>query len=326
MPVEFLTDEQVAAYGSFREMPTRPELERFFFLDDDDRDLIALRRTDGHRLGMALQICTVRYLGLFLEDPLDVPWPVLEYLAAQLGITGRSCVKRYVERAKTAYEHSWEIRRRFGYHEFLDWAWGRRFRRFCMGGHGRIRRGRSRCFTTRWRGCGATGCCCREPEKASRTLARASRVLFTELESLEKRKATLNPTAVWAAIEKVASRAAVTSALATVEQLVPQDDGAAEIALRTALGARYNTVRPFSRLLGESARWPRHRAGAESSRPCATCRRWCVGGWGNVRCARVTSTLSWSRRRGARWSMPTARCPPGAVDRCLCGVRARAAV
>ncbi|HYZ36159.1 MAG TPA: hypothetical protein VE673_05465 [Pseudonocardiaceae bacterium] len=37
----FLTDEQVAAYGLFREMPMRPELERFFFLDDDDRDLIA---------------------------------------------------------------------------------------------------------------------------------------------------------------------------------------------------------------------------------------------------------------------------------------------
>src|SRR3954454_10952848 len=133
MPVEFLTDEQVAVYGSFREMPTRPELERFFFLDDDDRDLIALRRSDGHRLGMALQICTVRYLGLFLENPLDVPWPVVEHLAAQLGITDPSCVKHYVERAKTAYEHSWEIRRRFGYNEFLDRAWGRKFRRFLYG-------------------------------------------------------------------------------------------------------------------------------------------------------------------------------------------------
>lgn len=133
MPVEFLTDEQAAAYGSFREMPTRPELERFFFLDDDDRDLIALRRSDGHRLGMALQVCTVRYLGLFLKDPLDVPWPVVEYLAAQMGITDASCVKRYVERPKTAYEHSWEIRRRFGYHEFEDWAWGRKFRTFLYG-------------------------------------------------------------------------------------------------------------------------------------------------------------------------------------------------
>ncbi|MER6610362.1 DUF4158 domain-containing protein [Streptomyces sp. NPDC000927] len=47
-----LTDEQAEAYGTFTEVPTRPELERFFFLDDDDRGLIALRRTDAHRLGM----------------------------------------------------------------------------------------------------------------------------------------------------------------------------------------------------------------------------------------------------------------------------------
>lgn len=56
MPVEFLTDEQAEAYGTFTEAPTRPELERFFFLDDDDRDLIALRRTDAHRMGLAATV------------------------------------------------------------------------------------------------------------------------------------------------------------------------------------------------------------------------------------------------------------------------------
>jgi hypothetical protein len=49
-----------------------------------------------------VQICTVRYIGLFLEDPLEVPWPVVEYLAQQLGTNDPSCVKQYVERAKTA--------------------------------------------------------------------------------------------------------------------------------------------------------------------------------------------------------------------------------
>jgi hypothetical protein len=61
---------QAEAYGRFAEEPTRPELERFFFLDDVDRDLIALRRTKHHQLGFALQMCARRYVGLFLEDPL----------------------------------------------------------------------------------------------------------------------------------------------------------------------------------------------------------------------------------------------------------------
>ena len=72
-----------------------------------------------------LQATTVRYLGVFLEDPLAVPWPVVEYLAEQLGMDDPSCVKRYAERPKTAYEHAWEIRDAYGYRMF-DEASGRR--------------------------------------------------------------------------------------------------------------------------------------------------------------------------------------------------------
>ncbi len=133
MPVEFLTDEQAEAYGKFAEEPTRPELERFFFLDDEDRKLVAKRRGDHNRLGFALQMCTVRYIGLFLEDPLAVPWPVVEHLASQLEIEDVSCVKEYTERLKTAYEHAWEIRDAYGYHPFEDHAQGRRFRAFLHG-------------------------------------------------------------------------------------------------------------------------------------------------------------------------------------------------
>jgi hypothetical protein len=38
--VEFLTDEQAARYGSFDEVPSRADLERYFFLDDADREAV----------------------------------------------------------------------------------------------------------------------------------------------------------------------------------------------------------------------------------------------------------------------------------------------
>ncbi|WP_331738870.1 Tn3 family transposase [Streptomyces sp. NBC_01276] len=421
MPMEFLTDEQAASYGTFKEVPTRPELERFFFLDDEDRLLIAKRRGDHNRLGFALQICTVRYVGLFLvEDPLNVPWAVVDYLAEQLGIEDASCVKQYTERLKTAYEHAWEIRDAYGYHEFEDPAWARKFRTFLHGrawthaegpvalfNHavGWLRRNRvllpgvstvtrqvsevravaeKRLFTTVARAArradpalagelvrllqvpqGArfselerlrrpptrtTGTAMAraldrvneisafqlgrvnltrvpvnrlstlaryglaskaqtlertvEPkrtallttvvrsleaaaiddaldlfallmatrligpskrasdrerlvmlphlEKASRTVAKAARVLVRQLELTEEVGAVLDVAALWRALEEVASRAAVNNAVRLVEQLVPEDDGSAEIALRQQLTGRYNTVRPFLALLGES--------------------------------------------------------------------------
>ena len=133
VPADFLSDAQVAAYGRFAGVPSRPELERFFFLDGRGLELIAGRRGDHSRLGLAVQIGTVRYLGRFLEDPLDVPWPVVEYLAGQLGIADASCVKAYADRPKTAYEHAWEIRRTYGYRPFEDVEATASFRAFLEG-------------------------------------------------------------------------------------------------------------------------------------------------------------------------------------------------
>jgi hypothetical protein len=54
-PVEFPAHEQAEAYRRFTKGPAHLELERFSILDDVDVDLIALLRTDAHRLGMAVQ-------------------------------------------------------------------------------------------------------------------------------------------------------------------------------------------------------------------------------------------------------------------------------
>ncbi len=118
MPVEFLTDDEAAAYGRYAGAPSREELDRMFFLDDADRTLVAKRRGDHTRLGFALQLTTVRFLGTFLPDPLDVPTVVLERLGGQLGIADPSCVKRYTERRTTPFEHREEIKAAYGLREF----------------------------------------------------------------------------------------------------------------------------------------------------------------------------------------------------------------
>ncbi|MGX6606583.1 Tn3 family transposase [Micromonosporaceae bacterium Da 78-11] len=118
MPVEFLSDEHAATYGRFTAPPSRAELERFFFLDDTDKTLIAIRRSDHSKLGFSLQLVTVRYLGTFLTDPLDVPTGVLDYVAEQLGMADASQAKAYVEREKTRFEHQWEIIREYRWQDF----------------------------------------------------------------------------------------------------------------------------------------------------------------------------------------------------------------
>jgi len=70
MPLEFLSDAQVAGYGRFDGVPSRADLERFFVVDDVDRKLIGDRRGEHNRLGVMLRASTVRYVGRFLEDPL----------------------------------------------------------------------------------------------------------------------------------------------------------------------------------------------------------------------------------------------------------------
>ena len=120
MPVEFLSDEEAAAYGRFGGPPSRAELERVFFIDDADRALICRHRGEHNRLGFALQLTTVRSLGLFLADPLEVPGVVLEYLASQLEIEDASCVARYVERRTTRFEHAEEIKQARGLRDFAE--------------------------------------------------------------------------------------------------------------------------------------------------------------------------------------------------------------
>ena len=119
MPSGFLSAEQVAAYGRYAaEEPSRAVLERFFFLDDADGAEAGKHRGDHNRLGYAVQLMTVRHLGRFLPDVLDVPAVMVDYVAEQVGAADPSCLKQYVERRATRFEHQAEIVTVYGYVSF----------------------------------------------------------------------------------------------------------------------------------------------------------------------------------------------------------------
>ncbi|MFJ3780082.1 DUF4158 domain-containing protein [Streptomyces sp. NPDC090075] len=60
---QVLTDAQAAAYAAYNGAPSRTELERFFLLDDADRELIESKRRAHNRLGFAAQPTTCAISG-----------------------------------------------------------------------------------------------------------------------------------------------------------------------------------------------------------------------------------------------------------------------
>ena len=117
MPVSFLTAEQERRYGQFAGEPNSDQLARHFHLDDADREVIAAKRWDYMRLGYALQLGTVRFLGTFLEEPTDVPAGIVADLARQLAVADPGCLALYAA-GRARWQHAREIRDRHGYQEF----------------------------------------------------------------------------------------------------------------------------------------------------------------------------------------------------------------
>jgi len=121
MPVSFLTPEQERQYGRFPADVSAEQLARFFYLDDVDRAFVLRHRGDHIRLGCAVQLGTVRFLGTFLEDPCEVPPRVVRFLGDQIGTPIDSTLDAY-RASQWRWRHPVEIRSRYGYRDFSDSA------------------------------------------------------------------------------------------------------------------------------------------------------------------------------------------------------------
>ena len=118
MPTNFLSPEQISRYARYNADPNLEDLAEFFHLKPTDQPLLDTCRLAHTKLGMAVQICTLRYLNAF---PTDVPAVVVKTVADQLGIKDPGVLKRYLERQTTKFEHAEMIREHLGFKPFNGW-------------------------------------------------------------------------------------------------------------------------------------------------------------------------------------------------------------
>lgn len=84
MTVSFLSADVLARYGRFAGEPDAVQLAAYFHLTDADLMLIAAQSTPANRLGLALQLGCVRFLGTFVTNLAIVPPAVVAYVARQI--------------------------------------------------------------------------------------------------------------------------------------------------------------------------------------------------------------------------------------------------
>jgi Domain of unknown function (DUF4158) len=105
-----------STYGTYTRDPSPEELELHFKLSNDGRLFLAQCRTPHTLLGMALQLCDLRYLGTFITDGSTIPPVVQTFVRQELGIQPMS-VRSYFKAKITRLHHQDEIRAYLGYFE-----------------------------------------------------------------------------------------------------------------------------------------------------------------------------------------------------------------
>jgi len=123
MAVDFLTAEQKAQYGQFSGEPNEIQLARYFHLDEADLAFISQRRSDKNKLGFALQLTSVRFLGTFLPNLTLIPVNVQLFVARQISIKDIDSLENYSQRDTTKREHTALIRKKYGYREYSARPW-----------------------------------------------------------------------------------------------------------------------------------------------------------------------------------------------------------
>ena len=104
MPVNFLSDAERERWQGFPGTVPQDDLHAFFLLTEDDRREVRRQRAPHNRLGYALQLGSLRYLGFVPDNLQAIPHHVVTFVAKQLAVAPGGLVS-YAKWPRTQTDH-----------------------------------------------------------------------------------------------------------------------------------------------------------------------------------------------------------------------------
>ena len=114
MPIGFLSDAERERLDSFPAQVVPGDIETYFTLSRADRRQIPRTASPANRLGFAIQLGALRFLGFCPDDLSTAPEAVVVFVARQLDVAPGE-LARYGRRGQTRTEHLRLIRRYLGF-------------------------------------------------------------------------------------------------------------------------------------------------------------------------------------------------------------------
>ena len=106
MPGKLLTDSDRQRLSNFPSEISKDDLSIYFTLSSNDMDLVKECRGDYSRIGFAVQLGALRYLGFCPDNFNSIPFIIVEYIASQLNIIpSLEFTKFYGDRKQTRTDH-----------------------------------------------------------------------------------------------------------------------------------------------------------------------------------------------------------------------------
>ncbi len=116
MPVSFLSETERLRFNSFPADLSTGDLIAFFTLGESDLLQIPATASATNRLGFALQLLLLRFLGFHLPELKTLPETVVNYVASQIGAESRE-IENYGKRGQTRSNHQRIIERVCSYRQ-----------------------------------------------------------------------------------------------------------------------------------------------------------------------------------------------------------------